>query len=379
MVHTPGITRCLLLGIALVMLLSGCQSLPPTEPLISPTSSLLAVEVLFPVPLGRDPDLVQAFLARGPMPGELEELPELVPATFVKNSRAYLLDPEPGTYWLVAVTSAVAAPASVDPVAGGVNSITLSGTISDAVIFPAELIQRTRTTVGPGDVAFVGTLQVTAAERINANAVPQDDFQRRLAERLRPGAATSSGLAGWFTRAWTVDLEKTSLSNRAGDRETFFRNALTDLDTSPWAQVIALEMPGEAPAARSKPPRPDPEHAATRAVGTPESALARTEPAAPETEASPPRPERRRVPGLPPESPLAGVEVGMSYHEVHRMLGAPDDTIDRVTGKAWIPFYSGPGAYLRDWIYTGKGRVVFSRHHSSLEVIDVIYDPDAGK
>jgi hypothetical protein len=377
--HTRGIARCRLVGIALAPLLSACQSPPATEHSLSPTSSMLAVEVLFPVPLGRDPDLVQAYLVRGPIHGGPEELPELVPATFVKNSRAYLLDPEPGTYSLVAVTSAVAAPASVDPVAGGVDSVTLGGTISDAVVFPAELIERTRTTVGPGDVAFVGTLRVAPAERINANAVPKDEFQSRVAERLRPGAATSAGLAGWFTRAWTVDLEKTSLSRSADDRESFFRTALKDLEPSPWAQVVAREAPGEAPAARSQPPRPAREQAAEGLASTPASALASTEPAAPEAEASPPRPERRRVPGLPPESPLAGVELGMSYHEVHRMLGAPDDTIDRVTGKAWIPFYSGPGAYLRDWIYAGEGRVVFSRHLRSLEVIDVIYDPNAGK
>jgi hypothetical protein len=69
----------------------------------------------------------------------------------------------------------------------------------------------------------------------------------------------------------------------------------------------------------------------------------------------------------------------MSHHEVREILGAPDDRLDRTTAKAWIPFYTGPGAHLRDWIYTGEGRVVFSHQQSSLEVIDVIFDPKAGE
>jgi len=383
MARTPRTARALLLGFALGPLLWGCQSPPPAKVSITPESSLLAVDVLFPVSLARDPDLVQVFLVKGPIHDEQEELPELIPATFVKSSRAYLLDPEPGTYSLVAVTSAVAAPRSDVPVAGGVSSITLGGTISDAVIFPAELIQRTSTTVEPGGVAFMGALLVVPGERINANAVPPDGLQRRLAERIRPGAAASSGLSGWFTRAWTVDLEKSSFSNHAGDRESFLGDALEDLDTSPWTQVVARVAPREAPAARSRPPLPRPtstvEHPAKSTVAIPEAPAVMPEPAAPEAEPSPPRPERRRVAGLPPGSPLAQIELGMSHREVRAILGAPDDRIDRVTGKAWIPFYTGAGAHLRDWIYEGEGRVVFSRHKSSLEVIDVIYDPDVGK
>ena len=69
----------------------------------------------------------------------------------------------------------------------------------------------------------------------------------------------------------------------------------------------------------------------------------------------------------------------MRHDEVRRILGAPDDRINRFTAKAWIPFYTGPGAYLRDWIYEGEGRVVFSLDDGALEVIDVVYDPDARK
>jgi hypothetical protein len=409
---------------ALVSLLSGCRSIPATEVSVSSKSSLLAVDVLYPAPLGRDPFLVQAFLVRGPIHGGLKELPEVIPATFVKESRAYLLDPEPGTYSLVAVTSAVAPPRNDYPVAGGVTRTTWSGTIAHAMIFPAELIHRTRTTIAPGRVAFMGALRVRPGDRINANAVFHDDLQKRIAERIRPGVTSKSGLAGRFTRTWMVDLEETSLSEEAGDRESFFDDALMDLGDSPWARVIARAASREDTAARSRTPAPSAKSKAPiPEVATPEPKVATPEPkvvapepkvvapepkvvaaeprvataepevataeprfatpepkvATPEPEPSPPSPERRRVPGLPPGSPLAEIELGMSHEEVRRILGDPDDRIDRLTAKAWIPFYTGPGAQLRDWIYEGEGRVVFSLHDGALEVLDVVYDPHEGK
>jgi hypothetical protein len=109
-------------------------------------------------------------------------------------------------------------------------------------------------------------------------------------------------------------------------------------------------------------------------VSTPEPMVATREPMTP-----PPIAERQRFQGLPPDSPLAKVEAGMSHHQVREILGPPDDRLDRSTTKAWIPFYTGPGAYLRDWIYQGEGRVVFSRHDSALVVVDVISDPHEGQ
>jgi hypothetical protein len=332
----------------------------------------------------------------------MEELPELIPATFVKWSRAYLLDPEPGTYSLVAVTSALAPPWNEDPVAG-VTKTRWSGTSSDAMVFPAELIHRTRTTIGRGGVAFMGALRVRQGDRIKADLVFQDALQERIAERIRPGAASESGIATWLTRAWTVDLEKTSLSDAAVDRESFLDAALKDLGDSPWARVIARARPDEATAAEVKIPSPGrksaapiPESAAPKpqsaapipesAAPIPETAATGPHSAAPEPDAAPPAPEasipspeRQRVPGLPPDSPLAEITLGMSHHEVREILGDPDGRLDHTTGKAWIPFYTGPGAYLRDWIYEAQGRVVFSLDDGSLEVIDVVYDPYQGK
>lgn len=479
---------------------SSCQSTPAPEGLISPESSLLVVDVVFPARLSRDRSLVQAFFARDGAP---DELPEFIPATFVKWSRAYLLDPEPGTYSLVAVTSAVAPPWNDYAVAGGVTQTRYSGTISHAMIFPAELIHRTRTAIAPGDVAFMGALRIKQGDPIDADVVFHDDLQRRIAERIRPGAIAESGLARWFPRTWLIDLEQSTISHDTAARAAFFPDALKDLGESPWARVIARAAPQEAPIARPKPASPStPPSAPERElvtrqspapiaseVGTTEPAALPTNltameaipigvtpnsvipepastipippedaqspapladaesgellptipmpesvpvvpqtaaviptvipppvPAEPQTawipqetaakpppaslipQAAPPEAQpapsmlanvvpataapvaaRRRFSSLPPGSPLAQIEFGMSHNDVRKILGDPDDRIDRITAKAWIPFYIGPGGYLRDWIYEGEGRVVFSLHKGSLAVVDVIAgsDPDA--
>jgi len=388
--------------LALLSLLPGCQSAPMTMHAVPSNSSLLAVDVVFPAPLSRDPSLVQVFFVRGPIHAGLDELPELIPATFVKWDRAYLLDPEPGTYSVVAVTSAYAPPWN-DYAIAGVRQTTWSHTSSDAMIFPAELIHSTRTTVGPGRVAFMGSLRVRPGDRIDANSAFRDDLQRRIALSVRPGVTSKSGLAAWLARARMVNLEQTSLSNEVADRESFFADAPADLGDSPWAEFIARAAPPDATVATStartpapksptaipeavaaKSPRVahEPEVATERppsAVREPETVAALAPSRPPEPKAPPPSPEPRRFPGVPPDSLLARIEFGMSHDEVRKILGAPDDRIDHLTAKAWIPFYMGPGANLRDWIYTGAGRVVFSLYKGQLDVIDVVYDPNVGK
>ncbi len=49
-----------------------------------------------------------------------------------------------------------------------------------------------------------------------------------------------------------------------------------------------------------------------------------------------------------------------------------------MTGKAWIPFYDGPDTHRTDWIYSGKGRVVFSinRYSHDVQVIRVMHNPN---
>jgi hypothetical protein len=97
--------------------------------------------------------------------------------------------------------------------------------------------------------------------------------------------------------------------------------------------------------------------------------------ATPDPEPMPAAPRPTRSPAVPPDSPLAKIELGMRHDEVLGILGSPDGRIDRRTARAWIPFYDGPDAHVREWLYEGIGRVVFSHYQGALEVIDVVYDP----
>jgi len=395
-----------------VWLLAGCRSVPVAGVAVPPESSLLAVDVLFPAALSRDPSLVQAFLLKGAIPDAGEELPPLIPATFVKGSRAYLLDAEPGDYSLAVVTAEYAPPINYE-VIEGVTETTSSGISTDAMILPAELIRRTTTRVAPGQLAFMGALRVARGDRIDADSIPQDDLQRRIAEQIRPGVTSESGLRGWLKRARVVDLEETSLSNQPADRQAFLEAARVDLGISPWADVVARAeaTAGRQPArprapARPAPipepvavqpaivePRPAPRAAppaepqaapqtapeAAPAEENPEEESTITTAAIPEQEPLPVAPQPHPFAGVPPDSPLAQIEYGMKHDQVQEILGSPDGRIDRLTSKAWIPFYDSPGSHLREWIYAGRGRVVFSLYQGSLEVVDVVYDPSQEK
>jgi len=68
---------------------------------------------------------------------------------------------------------------------------------------------------------------------------------------------------------------------------------------------------------------------------------------------------------------------GMAENDVRKILGEPSDRRDYVTGKAWIPYYYGSDTSRSDWIYKGKGHIVFSRnrYNGALSVIEVLYDP----
>ena len=78
----------------------------------------------------------------------------------------------------------------------------------------------------------------------------------------------------------------------------------------------------------------------------------------------------------PDSSPLAKLELGDSEHDVRKALGEPDNSNAYMTGKARIPFYFGTDVARTDWMYTGKGRVVFSRNRytGALKVIRLLYN-----
>jgi hypothetical protein len=81
----------------------------------------------------------------------------------------------------------------------------------------------------------------------------------------------------------------------------------------------------------------------------------------------------------PAGSPLAKIQKGMPEDQVADVLGTPSSTNHYPTGKQWIPGYDwwGGDAYRTEWIYKGKGRVVFNKKpfSSRMRVIRVLYDP----
>lgn len=80
---------------------------------------------------------------------------------------------------------------------------------------------------------------------------------------------------------------------------------------------------------------------------------------------------------IPSSSPLAKIELGMNDAQVRNAIGNPDNSKSYMTGKAWIPFYYGSDTHRSDWIYSGVGRVVFSRNRWSggLKVVKLIHNP----
>jgi hypothetical protein len=97
------------------------------------------------------------------------------------------------------------------------------------------------------------------------------------------------------------------------------------------------------------------------------------------TAAEPAKAAEAKPADVPPPAghPFGKVTVGMNDTEVRKVLGEPDNANAYMTGKGFIPFYFGPDQTRTDWMYKGKGRIVFSRNQYSgaLKVIRVMYNP----
>ncbi len=246
--------RAVVLLSTLLPFISGCQSMPPKHIEVSPSSSVLGVDVDFMAHysgvnramsnfMKAGPVLAEVVLLKEPLHGRLEpeEIPELIPASWINGSRAYLLNPEPGTYSVVAVSFAMRLPStgSSIPLGGGVTaSVSTGGSVVHMVMLTEELIRQTKTTVAPSGVEFMGALRIVSGDRINAKAEFQDDLQRLMTEVLRPGVTDATGLSGYMTMTWMVDLEKSSVTDAASELEKFSLDAADDFEKSPWSQIV---------------------------------------------------------------------------------------------------------------------------------------------
>jgi hypothetical protein len=225
----------------LLIILSGCQSMPPKHIEVSPSSSVLGVDVSFPVAWSPDPELGVVFFIKEPPGGGHQEVIEVIPASWTTKTRAYLLNPEPGTYYVAAATLVINVPTqgASTSVGGGVSvGVSAGGSFGHTIVLTEEMIQETKTTIDPSSVEFMGALRLRLGDRINAKAEFQDDLQRHFAEVIRPGAVSATGLSGYMTMTWMVDLEKSSVTDTASDREKFSLEAADDFAESPWSQIV---------------------------------------------------------------------------------------------------------------------------------------------
>ncbi|WP_075584200.1 hypothetical protein [Caballeronia glathei] len=58
-------------------------------------------------------------------------------------------------------------------------------------------------------------------------------------------------------------------------------------------------------------------------------------------------------------SKFAKVRIGMGQREVEDLIGAPNDSHDYTTGKAFIPFYFGKDAYRIQTFYKKEGSLTY--------------------
>ena len=131
---------------------------------------------------------------------------EVIPASWIRKTRAYLLNPEPGTYYVAAATLVINIPTQgvSTSVGGGVSvGVSAGGSFGHMIILTEEMIQQTKTTIALSGVEFMGALRLRQGGRINAKTEFQDDLQRHFAEVIRPGVTSASGLSGYMTMTWT--------------------------------------------------------------------------------------------------------------------------------------------------------------------------------
>jgi hypothetical protein len=82
---------------------------------------------------------------------------------------------------------------------------------------------------------------------------------------------------------------------------------------------------------------------------------------------------------IPPDSPLARVDFGMTEGEVGSILGAPDSQDTHTTGKQFIPFNFAAKDTIRTvYYFKGVGRVEFSSGSWGQRngVVILEYDPE---
>jgi len=81
-----------------------------------------------------------------------------------------------------------------------------------------------------------------------------------------------------------------------------------------------------------------------------------------------------------PGSKFNKLKIGMTLEQVENLIGQPNDTDSRITGKQYQPFYFGGDTQRTEAFYKGEGRLTFSNMHPDTPadtLIKIMVNPNA--
>lgn len=224
------------IAIVTILLLSGCKSVPPPEPLAS-NSSMIALAVTNRAPIklfSNSPDRVYFVrLEEGDSPNTATSL---VPSNYAKGNYIYLLNAEPGRYAAVAsmrVQQRMAAPAA--PSSGLSVTFGSASKSTYTSYFAEDLIEMTQVTVTPGTVNVIGEYTVDDAKLKDA-----DNAQLHYYRLIEPGAEKNRGLLALFSAELAISY-RGSLHEVKRDAEAeakFLAAAKKHLGDTGWSEII---------------------------------------------------------------------------------------------------------------------------------------------
>lgn len=85
---------------------------------------------------------------------------------------------------------------------------------------------------------------------------------------------------------------------------------------------------------------------------------------------------------LAPDSKFSKLQIGMTLEQVEKLIGRPNNSDSRITGKQYQPFYFGGDTQRTEAFYEGEGQLTFSNTHpdsAADTLIRIMVDPNASK
>ena len=225
--------RRLAAGLSLVLALSSCASIPPPPP-EGPGSAGVCIELRTRVPIGLFKQKVDEVVFARLSPGVSDARNgELFSSNHVDGEYLYLLNAPPGEY--VAVL-AVRRQRQGSPSQGADLSV---GATDYTTFFDEDLIRTTRTTVVPGEIAFMGAYAVDQSVGLSDADSTQLHFFRKIA----PGAEHRGYLSGLLSGDYHYRGTLIEASHGTETEMKFRKDASAHLAESGWASTLAGEGP----------------------------------------------------------------------------------------------------------------------------------------